>query len=224
MVRNGGESFRYHRPVSSTPGRQPLRRDAIVEAARELISARGLDRLTLRGLAQVFGVSAPALYAHFADKNELLRAVAEREFDTLIARYEQIAADLDGESALERIRAQGRHYVQLARTDPELFRVMFLFPPDFGAVGTIPPGAELPAATRALNLAIDAVRDAIDEGAIDAEDPLMPAMALWAGAHGVANIFLLDLDLAGAFGDSFIDEVTDRTLAGYGATIPARST
>jgi hypothetical protein len=45
----------------------------------------------------------------------------------------------------------------------------------------------------------------------------MPAMALWAGAHGVANIFLLELDVSVDFVDAFIDEVTDRILRGYGA-------
>ncbi|MCB1262770.1 MAG: TetR family transcriptional regulator, partial [Acidimicrobiales bacterium] len=67
--------------------RTPLRRDAIVEEARVLIARDGLDALTLRRLADSFSVSAPALYAHFRDKEDLLRAVAEREFEELMVRY-----------------------------------------------------------------------------------------------------------------------------------------
>jgi AcrR family transcriptional regulator len=202
----------------SAPGdRPPLRRDAIVEAARRLISEVGLDGLTLRRLADVFDVSAPALYAHFTDKNELLRAVAEREFDDLIRRYEQIDEELGRGDPLERIRAQCRFYVKRSRDDPELFRVMFLFPPQqLVGIGTVPAGIELPAATRALDMGIEAVRDAIDLGVIDAEDALLPAMALWAGVHGLANILLLGLELAPDFEDALIDEVTNRTLQGYG--------
>jgi AcrR family transcriptional regulator len=202
----------------SSPGdRPPLRRDAIVDAARRLISEVGLDGLTLRRLADVFDVSAPALYAHFTDKNELLRAVAEREFDDLIDRYEQIDRELGREDPLERIRAQCRHYVKRSRNDPELFRVMFLFPPQqLVGIGTVPPGIELPAATRALDMGIEAVRDAIDLGAIDADDALLPAMALWAGVHGLANILLLGLELTPEFEEALIDEVTNRTLQGYG--------
>ncbi len=204
--------------MAASADRVPLRREAIVTAARELVSADGLSNLTLRGLAEVFHVSAPALYAHFADKTELLRAVAEREFDSLIVEYEAIDASFGSGDPLGRIRAQCRNYVRRAREDPELFRLMFMFPPDFGGIGSVPPGTELPGATRALEMAVDAVRDAISVGSIDAEDPLMPAMALWAGAHGVANIILLELDLSSDFQDAFIDEVTDRTLRGYGAT------
>ena len=52
-----------------------------------LIARDGLDALTLRRLADSFSVSAPALYAHFRDKEDLLRAVAEREFEELMVRY-----------------------------------------------------------------------------------------------------------------------------------------
>ena len=44
-----------------------------MEEARSLISSDGLDALTLRRLADRFSVSAPALYFHFRDKEELLR-------------------------------------------------------------------------------------------------------------------------------------------------------
>lgn len=210
--------------MSTTGERPPLRRQGVIDAARGLIAEEGLSRLTLRHLADAVGVTAAALYAHFADKDDLLRAVAEQEFDELSRQFESIDRDFADGPPIERIRAHCRHYVQKARTEPELFRVMFLFPPDFGEIGTIPPGLELPAATRALDLGLDAVRDAIDRGDIEADDPLMPAMALWAGAHGVANIFLLDYGIPAEFADAFIDEVTDRTLRGYGAQVGASST
>ena len=66
-----------------------------MEEARSLISSDGLDALTLRRLADRFSVSAPALYFHFRDKEELLRAVAERQFDDLMARYGEIDAAAD---------------------------------------------------------------------------------------------------------------------------------
>jgi len=204
--------------VTTAGERPPLRRDAIVDAARGLISEVGLDGLTLRRLGGVLGVSATALYAHFADKDELLRAVAELEFDDLIGQYEQIDQDLGRDDPLARIRAQCRSYVKRARHDPELFRVMFLFPPQqLVGIGSVPSQIELPAATRALDMGIDAVSDAIDSGAIDADDPILPAMALWAGVHGLANILMLGMELTPEFEDSLIDEVTNRTLWGYGA-------
>jgi len=181
--------------VPPTAPRDPLRRDAIVDEARALISSDGLDALTLRRLGDRFSVSAPALYAHFRDKDDLLRAVAERQFDELMARYREIDDAADPARPLDRVRAQCRNYVRVSQGDPELFRVMFLFPPDLGGIVAVPEGSELPAATNAFQMAVDAIEDAIAAGHLDADDPLAVAMTLWAGVHGIASILLLGLGM-----------------------------
>jgi len=197
--------------------RAPLSRRRIVERARRLISDHGLDALTLRRLADDLSVSAPALYAHVTDKEDLLRAVAESEFDALMARYEEIDADLETTRPLERIRAQFRTYVRRCQQDPELFRVMFLFPPDLGELTDAPPGAELPAATKAFTMAVGAIDDAIAAGELTATDSLTVALSMWAGAHGVANLLLLGLAPSPDAQDALVTEVADRILGGYGA-------
>lgn len=190
--------------------RARLEREAIVEAARQMIVADGLDALSLRRLAARLGVTAPALYAHVADKQDLLRAVADREFDALVARF--VAVEAAG--PIERIRAHGRAYVAHARAHPELFATMFLFPPRIEPLDV--PAAELPGATRAFAAAAEAVTEAIDAGLLHAEDPLLVALALWAGAHGVAQVLQLGFALPDGFAEALADEVTDGLLAGYG--------
>jgi TetR/AcrR family tetracycline transcriptional repressor len=55
-----------------------LTRDAVVDAAVDLLGEVGLEGLSLRRLARELGVSAPTLYWHVADKRTLLDHVAER--------------------------------------------------------------------------------------------------------------------------------------------------
>ena len=134
------EADRYSSRVPAVD-RPPLQRDAIVAAARALIVEDGLEALSLRRLAAQLGVTAPALYAHVRDKRDLLRALAEGEFETLVARFDAIT-DPD---PIARIKGHGRAYVQHARENPELFRVMVLFPPEMspatGPAG-VPPTHE----------------------------------------------------------------------------------
>lgn len=210
-------STRYDPTVSAEP-RPPLRRDAILEEARALISSDGLGALTLRRLGDRLSVSAPALYAHFEDKDDLLRGVAERQFDELMARYRQIDADAEPGRPLARVMEQCRNYVRMSQQDPELFRVMFLFPPDLGGVVSVPEGIELPAATNAFQMAVGALEDAIEAGDLVAPDALTVALTLWAGVHGIANILLLGLGMAPDDQDALVTEVTSRILRGYGAS------
>jgi TetR/AcrR family transcriptional regulator, tetracycline repressor protein len=56
---------------------QPLiSRAAAVQASIEIIDAEGLDAFSLPRLAKHMGVSAPSLYHHFTDRNEIIKAVA----------------------------------------------------------------------------------------------------------------------------------------------------
>jgi TetR/AcrR family tetracycline transcriptional repressor len=54
-----------------------LTREEIVQAALRLLDDEGLDGVTLRALADRLGVSAPTLYWHVRNKQELLDLMAE---------------------------------------------------------------------------------------------------------------------------------------------------
>jgi hypothetical protein len=100
-----------------------------------------------------------------------------------------------------------------------MFRVMFLFPPNLGGAGEVPEDVELPGATRAFAVAAEAVSDAIESGAIDADDPLLVALTLWSAIHGVTSVLHLGFDLPRDLEDAMVAEVTDRILLGYGARL-----
>jgi len=196
-------------------GRPLLERAAIVATARQIIAEHGLEALSLRRIGDTMGVTAPALYAHVDDKQDLLRAVAELQMEELLTRYEAVRVD----DPLDRVRGHCRAYLDLARDEPELFRVMFLFPPDLGpgARSDLPDDLALPAATRAFLVATDAIDDAIAQGQIVSDDPLTVALTIWASIHGMATILQMGFGLPEDLERGLIDEVIDRILRAYRA-------
>ncbi len=190
----------------------PLNRDAVVQAARELIAADGLEALSVRRVTAALGVSAPALYAHVENKPDLLRAVAELEFEGLVERFEAVRSP----DPVERIRGHSRAYIEHARADPALFEVMFLFRPGFAPQ---PAVEELPAASKGFEIASGAIEEAMRAGAIRSGDPLVVAIALWAAAHGTASVLLAGLNLGDAFEANVIDTVIDSLLRGLAAPL-----
>ncbi|GGE00283.1 hypothetical protein GCM10011529_03070 [Polymorphobacter glacialis] len=63
-------------PRAGRPASPLITRRAAADAALSLIDSGGLDGLSLQAVARVLGVSAPSLYHHFRDKEELLTQVA----------------------------------------------------------------------------------------------------------------------------------------------------
>jgi AcrR family transcriptional regulator len=197
--------------VASTADRPALQRSAIIDAARDMIVAGGIEALSLRRLARQLGVTAPALYGYVHSKQDLLGAIAEAEVERLAGRF----TDVDDADPIDRIRAHSRAYITYARENPELFQVMLLAPPALPDSG-LPAESAAPSTTMAFSTASGAIEDAIAAGTIETDDPQMVALMLWSGAHGVATVLQLGLDLPTEFEDAMINEMTDRLLAGYG--------
>ena len=71
------------RTATAARPKNDLSRDAIVERALSVMDAEGPDAVTVRRVAQEFGVTPMALYWHFANKEALLAAVGDAVVSSL---------------------------------------------------------------------------------------------------------------------------------------------
>src|ERR1700753_1636503 len=55
-----------------------LSREQVLDGARPIVEAEGVERLTIRGLAAKLGVAVTAIYWHVGDKQALLDGVVDR--------------------------------------------------------------------------------------------------------------------------------------------------
>jgi AcrR family transcriptional regulator len=69
---------RSPRRPSRPPGRTPLSRERILDAALALADAEGVEGLTMRRLAAELGVEAMTIYYHVPNKDSILDALVER--------------------------------------------------------------------------------------------------------------------------------------------------
>ena len=155
-------------------------RDALIQAAQEILEGEGLAALSLRAVARRAGVSPAAPYHHFPDKQALLDAVAERGFDALTAAMTTRMHEVSGGAA--RLDASGVGYVAFAVANPALFGLMF------SAIGQNPSaGTSLDSARqRAYAVLQEAVAAYSPDGRADAAECLRP----WALVHGIAKLVL----------------------------------
>jgi AcrR family transcriptional regulator len=182
--------------------RQPLTREAISQAARDLLVAEGLHAVSLRRVAASLGVTAPALYAHVVDKRDLLQGIVEREVDLLLDRFTEVQS----EDPVDRLQQMAVSYVEYGLQNPDLFRAMFLFRPEL----TAEPRPDAPALGSHIHGAfVAAVRTAQDAGALDGGDADLAALTIWTTAHGVITTLLtgppFDIDLKNRLCDAAIN-------------------
>jgi AcrR family transcriptional regulator len=159
-------------------------REALIQAARELIKEKGPGGFTFADAARSAGVSPAAPYRHFRDREALLADVAREGF----ARFEAMLATgwASGKpDAITAFHNVGRAYLTFARSEPAYYAAMFEsgLPPDLDP--------ELRAAAdRAFGVLRGAAEQLVTLLPAGKRPPsLMMSLHIWSMAHGIASLF-----------------------------------
>lgn len=75
------------------PGRDPSRREQILDAADVVFAESGFHAASMEAIAERVGVGKPVLYRHFGSKEGLYGAVLDRAGDELVQRLAAVAAE-----------------------------------------------------------------------------------------------------------------------------------
>ena len=162
-------------------------REAMVQAALDMIRERGPGGFSFAEVARAVGVSGAAPYRHFRDRNALVAEIARQGFLRLEAELARAWAEgrPNPQTAMENC---GRAYLAFARREPASYAAMFH--PGF----PIEDDAEL---SGAYDRAFSAIRRAAERVTATVGGPrkppaLMVALHIWSLAHGIASLYIGD--------------------------------
>jgi len=159
-------------------------REALIQAARELIKEKGPAGFTFADAARSAGVSPAAPYRHFRDREALLADVAREGF----GRFEAMLSTGWNGGKPEPIAAfhnVGRAYLAFARAEPAYYAAMFEsgLPPDLNADLRVAGDK----AFAVLRGAADVLVGMLPAG--KRPPALMMSLHVWSMAHGIASLF-----------------------------------
>lgn len=166
-----------------------LRNGLIAEGLR-LVETTGADGFSLREAARGLAVTANAAYRHFADKSDLLTAIAAHGFAILSDHLQASLGATKENQAAARLRVLGGAYVAFADARPELFRLMF-GPHGLCQIMRLPQTNTGPSAGQILNGILD---DMVGQGhmSVPARDGAL--LRVWSAIHGFALLALDGLE------------------------------
>jgi AcrR family transcriptional regulator len=159
-------------------------RQALIDAALQLIEARGPEGFTLSEAAKTAGVTPAAVYRHFEGRADLIAEGARQGYE-IFADVMQYAYDKGQPSALAAFEATGRAYLAFARQYPGHYIAMF----ESGlSVNRTPELAAAAARARAV----------LEQAAADLSEHIPPekrppaamfSAHIWAMSHGVVELY-----------------------------------
>ena len=96
----------------------------LLRCAEEELSEKGVEKFSLRAVAKRAGVSHGAPAHHFKNVTGLLTALAAAGYQKLLEMQAERQAQSDADP-ISQLVASGLGYIQFARENPALFRLMF---------------------------------------------------------------------------------------------------
>ncbi len=100
--------------------KQRITREMVVNAAFELARTGGMEQVLVKTIAEKLGCSVQPIYSYCKNMDELRRDI-ELQAKNFIQDYLSVHIDKD-----DLFRSTGQAYIQIAKTEPHLFRLFIL--------------------------------------------------------------------------------------------------
>lgn len=200
-------------------GEGHTRREEILQAAKELFLEEGYEATTIRRIADRVGVSAPALYLYFHDKEAMMLALCDQTFGRLIERItaiEKTVAD-----PLERLRRFGDAYARFGLEHPGEYRLVFVnsnIPEAVRKIGHRMPidDPNRPGVQGALVFSrLVAIIAELEASGVELNYPPDTCAELcWMGIHGVVTALILKPDFPWSNRETLIQGIQEIVIRG----------
>jgi AcrR family transcriptional regulator len=166
------------------------RQQQILEAARDVFFDRGIHRATVDDVAAQAEVSKGTVYLYFESKESILAHLLLEGLFILLSELKAAYAPQESLSAEKHLRQLAEAYWQFAQTHPNYFRLLLAL--DRGRfqqrVSAELYERILTESIKGLDLAARAIRQGMEEGVFDADNPSLTAGVLWGALNGALTL------------------------------------
>ncbi|MEK7794949.1 MAG: TetR/AcrR family transcriptional regulator [Candidatus Hydrogenedentota bacterium] len=104
---------------------KPETRERLLSAAITLFAEKGYDATSIREIIDAAGVTRPALYYYFENKEALFTHLVQQQFALATAEIDQIFISIA--DCPQRLRALAKTVFKRAKSSPEMLRILLNF-------------------------------------------------------------------------------------------------
>lgn len=170
-------------------GQGAERREEILDAAQTLFGQKGVHAVSTRQIAELAGISQPALYAYFTTKDDIAAELCVRAFAILGQRMAD--ARIDYAPTPENFERCLRVYIDFGLDHPDAYRVAFMLEKSVDGSFLEKTGDRpMLAGKQVFHVFVEMVGELHAKGAMAGDDVMAVTQSLWAGLHGLVSLLI----------------------------------
>jgi AcrR family transcriptional regulator len=159
-------------------------RAALVQAGLDMSRTGGEQAIVLREATRRAGVTPRAAYRHFADRDALVRGVAQAALAEMARTIERRQADASDGRAM--LRGVGNGYIEFALDQPGWFDVAFFAMSDMQNTAAVESAGEV--GRSPYQQLADALAHLVVDGMLEPARVEEATLVCWSGVHGFATL------------------------------------
>jgi AcrR family transcriptional regulator len=203
---------RARKEAPAADDRNARTREAILTAALSLYASEGYGAVTMRGIAQRLGFSAPAIYNYFLSKEEIFATLQEIGLDVMA----EAVLTPETDDPLADYRAVFTNYYAYSKAHPEYFALLYVDP-------SAPHLTyETPALKRMMDETSRRFVRCLEAGVFADHTPENVPGLFWSLVHGIAVLRRVNALPPGADFDPQVTVGLDLLIAGLKAGLVPR--
>lgn len=188
-------------------------RSEIVDAAMQIVESAGASSVTLRAVARQAQISAPAIYLHFENREQIMLEVLRQAWSNLAKAMANADSRAKHKGAYHQLVAQLRAYLRFALASPTRYELLFGLQPDSSTVDTVRNDQTPEPVYQVLRQAVARCRDDGCKLLLDNDDEM--TVLVFVVAHG--RVALSHAVLGHAFSQTrqitiFVEDVLEKLV------------
>jgi AcrR family transcriptional regulator len=159
-------------------------RERILVAAKLLFLEKGVEKTSIRNIADQIEYSPGIIYHYFKDKNEIFHALHQGGFIQLMEKMQVLTSV---RNPMERLKAMGSIYVGFAMENPDMYDLMFIKEAPIDHVFNSEHD-QWKEGGGTFNFLRSTIEDCIKQGHFQSHEPEALSYLIWSTVHGMVSL------------------------------------
>ena len=161
-------------------------REQILAAAKTLFLEKGVEKTSIRNIADLIEYSPGSIYRYFKDKNEIFHALHQGGFQQLMGKMEVL---ITIPNPMSRLKAMGSIYVEFALENPDMYDLMFIKEAPMEHVSNS-NDEQWKEGYGTFNFLRATIKECILEGYFQGHDQEALSFMVWSTVHGMVSLHI----------------------------------
>lgn len=178
-------------------------RSLILQEATHMFIEHGIEKTSIRSIADKIEYSPGTIYLYFKDKDEIMFAIHEQGFNLLLSEMQKTKKIKD---PFDRFCKLAEVYINFAFTNPEYYDLMFIMKEPLKNVKNL----EWPLGYKSYQFLRDVIKECLEKDLMKSIEPDLAALSAWSFMHGLISLNIRKR--LGIYNHQQIKELTDQSI------------